>query len=108
MTGTIDLQTIRNALGAPEAAGVDQVIAEITRLRSLERTLVAGGEHACRAYASGLLDFRAYLANLARDETSPTTADVLRWLACIEHDVQDAVSRASAPLGPSHPQERAL
>lgn len=108
MSGTVDLRTLRAALGANEEAGVDQVIAEITRLRSLERTLVGGGEHACRAYASGLLDFRAYLANLARDETSPTTADVLRWLACIEHDVQDAVSGAPAPLGPAHPQGSAL
>lgn len=90
MTAVVRLQLLREALGLADDQTLDQVIAEVRRLRAFDQRRVICLE-VCQVYANGLDAFRQHIAALGAEGLSKE--DAMRWVACMENDAMDALER---------------
>lgn len=90
MTAVVRLQVLREALGMSAGQTLDQVLAEVKRLRAFDQRRVICLE-ICHAYANGLDAFRRHVATLGDEGLSKE--DAMRWVACMENDAMEAFER---------------
>lgn len=92
MNTTVYLNLLREALGVPPETDAAQILEQVRRLRAIHLRRV-GHLGASRAYAVGIASVQHHIGRQVRSGHSQLdAAEVLKWLACILADAQDALT----------------